>query len=104
MHVMINQAPSTNRERSITEPPNQAHGPWRRLSAQANEADIRVVPEPGMLLVLVAGITLLSGLNIICREKLNRLTLERRKKQDLGNVAQPQTGSRALSRKNDLIV
>jgi hypothetical protein len=32
---------------------NPVHGPWRRLSAQANEADIRVVPEPGMLLVFI---------------------------------------------------
>jgi hypothetical protein len=39
---------------------NPAHGPWRRLSAQANEADIRVVPEPGMVLVLVAGCALLA--------------------------------------------
>jgi hypothetical protein len=46
----------------ITEPPNPAHGPWRRLSAQANEADIRVVPEPGMVLILVAGIVLLAVL------------------------------------------
>jgi glucose/arabinose dehydrogenase len=29
----------------LDEPPNPAHGPWRRLSAQANEADIRVVPD-----------------------------------------------------------
>ena len=34
----------------------------RRLSAQANEADIRVVPEPGLLLVLVAGIVVLAML------------------------------------------
>jgi hypothetical protein len=30
------------------------------MSAQANEADIRVVPEPGMVLVLIAGIALLA--------------------------------------------
>jgi hypothetical protein len=47
---------------------NPAHGPWRRLSAQANEADIRVVPEPDLVMVLVAGIALLSGLNISRRK------------------------------------
>jgi hypothetical protein len=36
------------------------NGPWRWLSAQANEADIRVVPEPDMLLVLIAGLALLA--------------------------------------------
>jgi hypothetical protein len=50
---------------------NPAHSPWRRLSAQANEADIRVVPEPGMLLVLVAEFVLLSVLNISCIRKSN---------------------------------
>ena len=61
---MINRIRLTNTEAGITEPPNPAHGPWRRLSVQANEADIRVVPEPGLVLVLVAGIGLLSGLNL----------------------------------------
>jgi hypothetical protein len=44
----------------ITAPPNPAHGPWRRISAQAQEADIRVVPEPGATLGLAAGLTLLA--------------------------------------------
>ncbi len=26
----------------VSPPPNPAHGPWRRLGAQAEEADIRV--------------------------------------------------------------
>jgi hypothetical protein len=57
-------------EAGVTEPPNPAHGPWRRLSAQANEADIRVVPEPGLLLVLGAGIALLAVFNVSRREKI----------------------------------
>jgi hypothetical protein len=32
----------------------------RQLSAQANEADIRVVPEPGLVMALVAGLALLA--------------------------------------------
>jgi hypothetical protein len=44
--------------------------PWRRLSAQANEADIRVVPEPALVLVLVAGFGLLTVLN---RQRRTRL-------------------------------
>jgi len=43
----------------ITPPPNPAHGPWRRVSAQAMEADIRVVPEPNAMLGLAAGLLLL---------------------------------------------
>ena len=37
-------------------PPIPEHGPWRRVSGQAVEADIRVLPEPGVLLSLVGGI------------------------------------------------
>jgi hypothetical protein len=48
---------------------NPAHGTWRRLSAQANEADIRVLPEPGVLLGLIAGIALLAVFNINRWEK-----------------------------------
>jgi hypothetical protein len=56
-------APYSVTEAGITAPPNPAHGPWRRVSAQANEADIRVVPEPGAMLSLASGITLLSMLH-----------------------------------------
>jgi hypothetical protein len=55
-------APFSITETGIAEPPNPAHGPWRRLSAQANEADIRVMPEPGLVMVLVAGFSLLAVL------------------------------------------
>jgi hypothetical protein len=41
--------------------------------AQANEADIRVVPEPGMVLVLVAGIVLLAVFNISRTSQPGRL-------------------------------
>ena len=40
-------------------PANPAHGPWRRLGAQAVEGDIRTVPEPGVLAGLASGIALL---------------------------------------------
>ena len=53
-------APYSVTKAGITPPPNPAHGPWRRVSAQANEADIRVVPEPGALLSLASGIALLG--------------------------------------------
>jgi hypothetical protein len=52
-------APFGVSEVGITPPPNPAHGPWRRLSAQAVEADIRVVPEPGGVVLLASGISLL---------------------------------------------
>ncbi len=35
------------------------------------------------------------------REKIKRLTLERRKKENLSNAAWPQTGAKTLSKKND---
>ncbi|MHC4108991.1 MAG: integrin alpha, partial [Planctomycetota bacterium] len=56
-------APYSVTEAGITPPPNPAHGPWRRVSAQAEEADIRVVPEPGSALGLAAGLTLLALLD-----------------------------------------
>jgi hypothetical protein len=43
--------------------PNPARGPSRRLTAQANEADIRLLPEPNSLLVLVAGFVQLTVFN-----------------------------------------
>ena len=55
--------------------------------AQANEADIRVVPEPGLVLVLVSGFAVPAALNISRKEKHQRLTLERRKKENLHNAA-----------------
>ena len=56
----------------ITAPPNPAHGPWRRLSAQADEADIRMVPEPGAMLSLASGIALLAALHRRRRARLVR--------------------------------
>jgi hypothetical protein len=37
------QAPFRVTQSGITAPPNPAHGPWRRLSAQAAEADLRIL-------------------------------------------------------------
>ena len=54
-------APSGVNEAGITAPPNPAHGPWRRLSAQNDEADVRLVPEPGFERGLVGGLMLLAG-------------------------------------------
>jgi hypothetical protein len=53
-------APYSVTETGITPPPNPAHGPWWRVSAQATEADIRVVPEPAAGLSLAAGLMLLA--------------------------------------------
>ncbi|MFQ5416993.1 MAG: integrin alpha [Myxococcota bacterium] len=53
-------APYSVTQSGITPPPNPAHGPWRRVSAQALEADIRVVPEPGLLLQLAPQLALLA--------------------------------------------
>jgi hypothetical protein len=55
--------------------------------AQGSEADIRVMPEPDMVLVLVSGMAFLTALNISRRAKNQRLTLQRRKKQNLRNAA-----------------
>jgi hypothetical protein len=52
-------APLGVTEAGITPPPNPAHGPWRRVSAQAVEADVRTVPEPGAVALLGSGIALL---------------------------------------------
>jgi len=46
---------------SKTPPPSPAHGPWRRVQAQAVEADI-AVPEPGRLAMLLSGLILLRVL------------------------------------------
>jgi hypothetical protein len=48
-----------------TEPPSPPHGPWRRptAQAQAHEADVRPVPEPGVLVGALAGIVWLSMLH-----------------------------------------
>ena len=55
-------APFTITEAGITPPPNPAHSPWRRLSGQADEADIHLVPEPGATASLMSGVALLSWL------------------------------------------
>jgi hypothetical protein len=52
-------APLGVTEAGITPPPNPAHGPWRRVSAQAVEADVRTLPEPGTVALLGSGIVLL---------------------------------------------
>ena len=56
-------APFSVTQAGITPPPGPAHGPWRRVAAQAKEADIRVVPEPGAMLSLASGIALLRLLH-----------------------------------------
>jgi len=56
-------APYAVTQTGITPPPNPAHGPWRRVIAQAMEADIRVVPEPSTSLSLAAGVVLLALLD-----------------------------------------
>lgn len=43
-------------------PMNPSHGPWRRVNAQAVEADIRTVPEPGGALLLGGGIAWVAAL------------------------------------------
>ena len=55
-------APFTITAAGITPPPNSAHGPWRRVSAQADEADIRLLPEPSATASLMSGVALLSWL------------------------------------------
>jgi hypothetical protein len=56
-------SPHSVTQPGITPPPNPAHGPWRRVMAQAEEADIRVVPEPASTLSLAAGLALLAVLD-----------------------------------------
>jgi hypothetical protein len=55
-------AEATSTQPGVSLPPVPAHGPWRRVQAQAVEADVRVVPEPGSLISLVSGIALLAVL------------------------------------------
>jgi hypothetical protein len=43
-------------------PAKPAHGPWRREQAQSVEADIRTIPEPGVLASLASGVALLAAL------------------------------------------
>jgi hypothetical protein len=43
-------------------PAKPSHSPWRRLGAQALEADVRLLPEPEMLLSLASGAVLLTAL------------------------------------------
>jgi hypothetical protein len=45
----------------ITPPPNPAHGPWRRVQAQAVEADI-LLPEPSEVALLLTGLAGLLAL------------------------------------------
>jgi hypothetical protein len=48
-------APLSANEVGITSPPKPSHGPWRRPTAMAVEADVRTVPEPGAFIGLLAG-------------------------------------------------
>jgi hypothetical protein len=59
-------APLSVTEAGITPPPNPAHGPWRRVQAQAVEADIRL-PEPSELVLLLSA---LAGLLAIGRRRI----------------------------------
>jgi hypothetical protein len=54
-------------EAGITPPPNPAHGPWRRVQAQAVEADI-LLPEPSELVLLVSA---LAGLLVLGRRRIS---------------------------------
>jgi hypothetical protein len=56
-------APFGVTEAGIVPPPNPAHGPWRRVSAQAVEADVRTLPEPTTGAVLGWGLALLTWID-----------------------------------------
>jgi hypothetical protein len=56
-------APLTVTAAGITPPPNPPHGPWRRVQAQAVEADV-LLPEPSELLLLLSA---LAGLLLLGR-------------------------------------
>jgi hypothetical protein len=58
----VQHAPLRVTHVGVTAPPNPAHGPWRRIQAQAVTADVRVIPEPGAAVGLAAGCALLSWL------------------------------------------
>ncbi len=55
-----------------------AHGPWRRVNAQATEADIRLLPEPDAVLSLASGIALLAALARARRRDVSALCCNRR--------------------------
>jgi hypothetical protein len=65
---------------------------------------LRALPEPGLVVALVAGVASLAAFNISRREKYKRLTLERRKKENLRSAASLQRGAGTVSTKNDPIV
>jgi hypothetical protein len=60
-------APFRVTEAGITPPPNPAHGPWRRVQAQAVEADI-LLPEPSELVLLFSA---LAGLLVLGRRRIS---------------------------------
>src|SRR5262245_61150284 len=62
------QAPFRVTQSGITAPPNPAHGPWRRVQAQAIEADV-LLPEPSQVALLVAGV---AGLWVLGRRRMVR--------------------------------
>ncbi len=53
-------APFSVTEPGIGDPANPAHSPWRRLSGQAQEADVRVIPEPGLLFGQASALAILA--------------------------------------------
>jgi hypothetical protein len=55
-------------ESGITAPPNPTHGPWRRVQAQAVDADI-LLPEPSEMILLVSA---LAGLLVLGRQRIAR--------------------------------
>ncbi len=59
-------APFSVTDPGITAPPNPSHGPWRRVQAQAVEADI-LLPEPSELVLLLSA---LAGLLAVGRRRI----------------------------------
>ncbi|MFK7899060.1 MAG: FG-GAP-like repeat-containing protein, partial [Myxococcota bacterium] len=51
-------APFNVTEPGITPPPNPQGGPWRRIQSAADAGDIRVVPEPGTIGVVIGSLVL----------------------------------------------
>jgi hypothetical protein len=61
-------------------------GPWDRHTGAIGILRIKFVPEPNPFLVLIYGVLLLAVFNISRKEKIKRLTLQRMKKENLGNA------------------
>ena len=63
-------APLSVGSSGTAEPPNPAHGPWRRPTAQRDEGDVRLVPEPAGWLGLLLGC---GALRVLQSRRLCRL-------------------------------